>query len=319
MLAAGFSAWQGGPVDLELARTYAALDDAGRMPGRVWLWADLQADDATFSQWLAFAASRAPDAHVQLGGFKGFVDGVFSTHSAALLSPYADRPDVRGELRIEPERLASLVRRANAAGYRVALHAIGARAVRVSLDAFAAAAHDGAAQIRGLNSVEHIEHIDPADVPRFAALGVAASMQPTHFAFGHATDSYYATRLGPARLAHTFPWRELLDARATLAFGTDYPVVDADPIAGVYAAVHRTHDDGTEFVPAQRIDAPAALEAYSVTPAEVAGVGDELGRIAVGMRADLVVLRDDPSTARTADVAWLMIDGRVVEDACHRP
>lgn len=313
LLENGFTSWQGGPVDLQTARAYRRLDERGAIVLHTHLWADLRADDEAFAQWLDFGEALPDDGRVHLSAFKGFVDGVFSTHSAALLQPYSDDPKSRGELRIDPERLNALVLRANRAGYRVALHAIGARAVRVALDAFEHSKQKLAHAL--VNSVEHIESMHPADAKRFAQLGVAASLQPTHFAFTRSEDSYYEARLGPQRLEHTFPWRELVQAEALVAFGTDYPVVPADPIAGIRAAVHRKHPDGTPFTPHQAIEPSAALAAFTVAPAEVIGA-EHRGRLVQGHVADLVVLQHDPLKAQVeharGQVMLVMVEGEVV-------
>src|SRR5690606_15797641 len=165
--------------------------------------------------------------------------------------------DERGKPLIPPERLDALVSAAHASGFQVALHAIGDAAVRLSLDAFERA-QDKHPDLRLRHRVEHIEVIHPADLPRFAALDVVASMQPFHAnPFGEDPDAgAWAGNLGPERLRHSFPWRELHTAGATLAFGSDWPVMSANPLWGLAVAVTRRDREGQ---PAEGWNAHQAL------------------------------------------------------------
>jgi predicted amidohydrolase YtcJ len=168
--------------------------------------------------------------------------------------------------------------------------------VRSALDAF-----ERSKRVLGhslVNRVEHASVVDPVDVPRFAALGVAASVQPI-WIHGYAGSQGFilAKRLGEGRLPELYPWGSLAKAGATLLFGSDLPSSDFfDPVTGIYAAAFRTFADGEPFTPDQRVDGDLALRAYTESPAAAIGFGDRLGRIAVSYQADLVLLDHDPRT-----------------------
>jgi predicted amidohydrolase YtcJ len=301
---AGYTAMEG-PVSLEVAKVYAQLDAAGKLAQRVYLWAPLDAvaSPATLQPWLDFASALPAGGHVHLAAFKGFVDGVFASRTAALLAPYADAPATSGELRYSQATLDARVIAANQAGYPVALHAIGDAAVRQALDAFAAAS----AQLGTTpqNRIEHASAIAPADVPRFAQLHVAASMQPTFMFYPSLATAVYAQRLGTARLSEAFVWHSLLASSALVVFGTDYPAgaIAEDPITGMFCAVRRELGDGTPFEPGEAIDAQSALDAYTINPAKLLGTDGSLGKIAVGYEADLDVFAVDPRDAAAHSLA----------------
>ena len=185
--------------------------------------------------------------------------------------------------------LEEIVRRASAAGFAVAVHAIGDRANREALDAFEATLADW--QPRGLRPrIEHAQCVHPDDVPRFARLGVAASVQYTHAT----SDRDVADRLWGERAAHAYPYASLLAAGARLAGGSDAPVEELDPLAGLRAAVLRTDGDRPPWRPEQAIGLGAALASFTTEPAWLAGEEHVRGRIAPGLLADLVVLDRDP-------------------------
>lgn len=209
------------------------LEAAGELPLVVYYSPPLEAD-------LAYArAVRARcRGRLKFGWLKGFVDGVFESKTAAVLTPYPD--GTSGTFATPPAELKALVRAAQAEGFGVALHATGDAGVRAALDA-AQAARDLPPPARP-HRVEHAEVVDPADLPRFKALGVVASMQPLHADPGGAApeEGAWSRNVGPERLKHSFPWRALLDAGATLAFGSDWTVVTADPRPALEFAVRRS-------------------------------------------------------------------------------
>jgi hypothetical protein len=304
-----------GSASLRELELYARLDAEGRLDQRIFAWGPLGAPDAVFTRWLELAASLPRDGRVRLVAFKGFVDGVFASRTAALEEPYADAPDITGELAIDPEWLAELVLRANRAGYPVALHAIGDRAVRVSLDAF-----ERSREVLGhslVNRVEHADLVRPEDVERFAELGVAASVQPTFILFRSPATSTYVPRLGRERTERAFPFRTLSDAGVMLLFGTDHPVgyLAQAPTLTLVAAVEREYLDGTPFSPDERLDLATAVEAATRGPAIAIGE-DDLGVLDPGAIADIVVVRELlPDLAATTEPPILVVaGGRVVAD-----
>lgn len=301
-LAAGFTAMQGGPLSPRLIRIYQQLDRERALVQRAFLWGELTAAEPEFQELVALSRSLPASGRVQITAMKGILDGVLASRTAALLAPYSDRPNDAGVLRIEPAMLQRWVLRANAAGLPVALHAIGDRAVRVALDAYESSARTLRHSL--VNRIEHVSLVDPADLPRFARLKVAAVMQPTFMYYPSLAQSPLVAALGLSRLRHAFAWRELHDAGALLAFGTDYPAGSAeDPIEGLYCAIRRTFRSGEAFqpeVPEQRLLPSDALDAYTIGPAQLVGQGGSLGRIAVGYAADFILLEEDPREARVA-------------------
>ena len=225
----------------------------------------------------------------------------------------AEAPDTHGEGTApfwpEPERMAQLIERFAQAGFQCATHTIGDAAVRFTLDAYRNA---GAAPgVR--HRLEHLETLPDDLVPAIAHAGVTASMQPVHLAAVKA-DGNWSQRLGPERAARGFRMRDLLDAGAVLALGSDWPVADADPRLGLAVARLRRLPQTPEelaFLPDQALTAHEALAGYTSAPAFAAGEEGVSGRIRVGMRADLTGLVADPVDAPAADSAghWSLAHG----------
>ena len=213
----------------------------------------------------------------------------------------------------EPERLAKAIERFAHAGFQVATHTIGDAAVRFVLDAYIKA---GAAPgIR--HRLEHLEALPDDLVEAIPAAGVVASMQPVHMA-AVKPDGNWSERLGPERAARAFRMRDLLDAGAVLALGSDWPVADADPRLGLATAqLRRLPSQEHAVVPDQALTAHEALAGYTLAPAVVAGEQGVAGRIHPGMRADLTGLVIDPIDSPPEDLpdvgVWLtVVGGRVV-------
>jgi predicted amidohydrolase YtcJ len=231
-------------------------------------------------------ASGTGDPGFRIGAIKLFADGTLGSRTAALLAPYAGTDSAGMDL-IEPAELRRLVARAAGAGLATAIHAIGDRAVRSTLDAFEAASTARAALALPCR-IEHVQLASPADLPRFAALGVAASLQPTHAI----SDMETAERWWPDRLEHAYPWKALADRGALLAFGSDAPVEPPGAARTLHAAVTRQRVDGTPaggWDARQRLTLDQALSASTEGPARLAGNWPRVGRIATGAEADLVV------------------------------
>jgi predicted amidohydrolase YtcJ len=192
------------------------------------------------------------------------------------------------------------------------VHAIGDRANREALDAFAATAE--AWRPGGLRPrIEHAQLLHPDDVDRFAELGVIASMQPSHAP----SDRDVADTAWGERAALAYAWRALADSGAVLAFGSDAPIEDLDPLAGLHAAVNRTLDERPAWRPQQALDRERALAGFVSGPAYAAGWERRLGRLAPGFAADLVVLDGDPLTCPAAEIGSIgvvatMVGGRFV-------
>lgn len=256
------------------------------------------------------------DARLRWGGLKAFVDGSLGSHTAWFHEPYRDAPDDRGLQITDPDALRQWIRDGDAAGLQVAAHAIGDAANDWILDVFQETARRNGARDRRFR-VEHAQHLSAAALPRFAQLGVLASMQPYHAI----DDGRWAERrIEPERLRRAYPFRSLLQTGATLLFGSDWPVAPVDPVQGIYAAVTRRTPDGAHpdgWIPEQKIPVEAALAAYTRDAARGVFLEDSLGTLAPGKLADLVVLSAnilemDPVRIPEARVDCTVVDGEMV-------
>lgn len=256
------------------------------------------------------------DTWLRIGALKGFVDGSLGSHTAAMLEPFTDAPGDRGLFVNTPDDLYRWTKGADTAGLHVMIHAIGDRAIRTLLDVYQRVSEENGPRDRRFR-MEHAQHIAPADVPRFKALGVIASMQPYHAI----DDGRWADRvIGAERAKGTYAFRSLLDAGATLAFGSDWFVAPPTPLEGIYAAVtRRTLDDRNPggWVPEQKITVEEALRAYTRGSAVASFDEGRKGILARGMLADLVLIDRDlttapPETIRDATISMTIVGGTIV-------
>jgi hypothetical protein len=259
------------------------------------------------------------DEWLRIGALKGFVDGSLGSRTAAFHEPYEDAPDNTGLLVQPPDVLGRWVADADRHGLHAVVHAIGDRANTLLLDLFEAAAAANGPRDRRFR-IEHAQHLRRADIARFARLGVIASMQPYHAI----DDGRWAERaIGGVRAETTYAWRSLLDAGATIAFGSDWFVAPPTPLEGLYAAVtRRTLDDRHPggWVPSQCISLDEALRAYTGAAAYASFEESRKGRIAPALLADVVVLDRDLFTIpadelREARVIATVAGGQVVHEA----
>lgn len=245
-------------------------------------------------------------------GVKLFADGALGSHGALLLCPYCDRPGERGLALMEPAELEASARAVHAAGLQIAIHAIGDLANRRALDAISRA--QGADRSRR-HRVEHAQILAPEELPRFRALDVTASMQPTH-----ATSDmrWVEARLGRERLRGAYAWQSLAAHGARLCFGSDAPIEDENPWFGVHAALTRQDRQGTPaggFVPEERLSLGATLRAFTRGAAEAVHEDDPALR--PGARADLTLVDRDPFETAVTEL-WRVetlatwVDGRQV-------
>jgi predicted amidohydrolase YtcJ len=252
--------------------------------------------------------SRLGDDYLRLGYLKVFMDGTLGSQTAWLL-------DGCGVRITSGEELADIALRAAGAGWPVAVHAIGDRANREALDAFESTRDEW--HPRGLRPrIEHAQCLDPTDLPRFAELGVACSVQ-----FSHApSDRDLAERFWPERLEGAYAYRSLLASGAVVANGSDAPIEELDPLAGIRAAVTRTIDDRAGWRMQEALTVEQALHATTVAPAWLAGDEKTRGKLIPGFLADLVVLSRDPvecppDELESVEVVATMVGGRWVHNA----
>jgi predicted amidohydrolase YtcJ len=279
---------------------FERLDAEDALTLRVWNWIphELADDLAPLKLRSGFGGER-----LRLGALKAFMDGTLGSQTALLLDGGGVEITTRAELE-------EIIRRGAASGFPVAVHAIGDRANRNALDAF-----EGTRDLwqpLGLRQrIEHAQLLAREDVPRFAQLGIAASVQ-----FAHATsDRDLADRNWAGMTDRAYAFRSLLDAGALLVNGSDAPVEELEPLAGIRAGVLRTQDEREAWHPEQTLTLEQALAATCVTPAWLEGAERRRGRLLPGYLADLVVLSSDPfEKLAECEVVATMVAGRWVHN-----
>jgi predicted amidohydrolase YtcJ len=334
----GMTAAQDAMGDLANFAFFARLADEGALPLRLRTALDLS-HGISFSEWTdrldAYEVASFPrrgGAFFAGGILKAFADGVIEARTASMLAPY-EADSSRGLPNWDPDDLKRHVAEADRRGWQIETHAIGDAGVRMVLDAYEQAARTNGAwpgdpHRRGViagthprrHRVEHIETIDPADVARFARLGVVASMQPFHADPSPNQIDLWASNIGPERASRAWAWGTLRNAGARLAFGSDWPVVPWSPWIALHNAVNRQTAAGTPeggWLPGERVSLEVAIEAYTAGSAYAAFEEHRHGRIAQGYDADLAVLDRDLLTEGASAIIGTtslatLIGGRIV-------
>jgi predicted amidohydrolase YtcJ len=286
-------------LDLSAIASYTRLIERGQFPFRVF--AALSGKKA-WGRYRDGAPETVGDGRLVVGAVKLWLDGALGSRGAALHSPYCDDPANTGLVLVPPEDVERLTREVSARGFHVWVHAIGDRANTMVLDVFERVRADGGPPSR--LRVEHAQILTPADIPRFARLGVVPSMQPTHCT----SDMRWAgERLGPERLAGAYAWRSVLDSGAYIAGGSDFPVEDANPFNGLHAAVTRRPREGADpgWQPEQRMTRDEAVRSFTIWNARSVGLTADQGSLEVGKRADLIALADDVFTCAEETIGSL--------------
>jgi predicted amidohydrolase YtcJ len=296
--------------------SYRRLKDAGRLSLRAALFFPLD-------EWRdvadTVARAGAGDDALWIGGLKGYVDGSAGSRTAYFFEPFADSAGYAGLMQTSEADLRAWIGGADSAGLRIAVHAIGDRANALLLEVLDSVgrAHnvDGPRDRRFRN--EHAQHLRRRDIARFADIPVVASMQPYH-----AIDDgrWLAKRIGRERSRTTYAFRDLIDAGAPLAFGSDWTVAPLDPLLGVYAAVTRRTLDGKHpdgWIPEQKITVGEALRAYTAGNAWALFAEAKWGTIAPEYYADVVVVDRNlftvpPESIPEAKVVYTIVGGKVV-------
>lgn len=314
---------------------YRELLDADRLSVRVAEWLSFDTPlDTLVRQRAEFNALKVDPSRIRITALKGFVDGTLGSRTAAMLAPFADDPANSGIPRRTPEELNRMVAERAAAGFQITLHAIGDRANRMALDAYAAALNnpgrgrEGAltpqdAPAEPRHRVEHAQVVAPTDFARFRDLSVIASMQPAHAV----SDKRWAQdRLGEYRVLGAYSWHTMRAHHVRVAFGTDWPVEPINPYLGLFAAVTRQSPDmqpARGWWPQERLDIAEAIRCYTATPALASFEENDKGQIKPGMLADLVVHTRDLLTIPAPEIlqteaAITIFNGRVVHERAGR-
>ncbi|HKW87359.1 MAG TPA: amidohydrolase [Candidatus Acidoferrales bacterium] len=294
--------------------TYRELKNEGKLPLRITEW-------LTFTEPLAKLEEErreggTTDPWLKTGSLKAFMDGSLGSRTAAMLAPYSDEPSTSGILRMDPKQVDEMSIERDKAGFQLNFHAIGDRANRVALDAFAAVLKANGPRDRR-DRVEHAQVVAPDDFERFAKLGVIASMQPSHLL----DDERWAMdRIGPERAKGAYAWNTMRKDGVHLAFGTDYPVESINPLRGLYACATRELPGGGPaggWEPQEKLPMAECISDYTAGSAYGEFEEHRKGEIQPGMFADIVVFPADitkipPPELLKTSVDMTITGGRIV-------
>ncbi len=313
----GITSFQDAGSSFGTVDAFRRLAAAGEL--RVRLYVMIRDSNARMARLLPqYKIIDAGKKHLTVRAVKRSIDGALGPHGAWLLEPYDDMPNSAGLNTASVESVRRTASLANQHGFQVCVHAIGDRANRETLDifeSFLGKREDG----RNLRwRVEHAQHVHPDDIPRFAKLGVIASMQAVHCT----SDAVFVPdRLGDSRSQFgAYVWRTLLDSGAVVTNGTDAPVEDVNPIDSFYAAVTRRLKDGTQFFPEECMTREEALKSYTLSCAYAAFEEGDKGSLEKGKLADIVVwskdfMKCDEEDIRQAQPVHTIVGGRVLYSA----
>lgn len=311
----GVTSFQDAGSSFETIAFFREMAEAGRLPIRLYVMVRGESNEEMDARLPENFLDNHANGFLTVRSIKRVVDGALGAHGAWLLAPYEDMPSSEGLVIEELADIEETARLAIRHGFQVNTHAIGDRGNREILDlyerAFAEAGVDG----RDLRfRIEHAQHLDPADIPRFGELGVIASMQAVH---ATSDGPWVPEKLGERRSREgAYPWRALLDSGAVVTNGTDAPVEDVDPIASYHASITRELADGSRFHPEQAMTREEALHSYTLANAWAAFEEEVKGSLTPGKYADIVVLDRDILTVsedevRDARVALTIVGGEV--------
>lgn len=316
----GITSVQEANASEEILGTYLDLDRRGELSVRVTaaIHVDSRKGESQIPDLIKLR-EKYQSRRLKADAAKIFADGVIESHTAALLSPYLDRPNYSGPANYSVELLNKLITSLDRAGFQIHIHAIGDRAIRMSLDAYEAAQlTNGRRDAR--HHIAHLELIDPDDVPRFARLGVIANFQ----ALWAYADSYITDltepQLGPKRSRWLYPIGSVVKTGAIVVGGSDWSVTSMNPLDAIQVALtRRALDDvtGKSWIPEERVDLQTMIAAYTINGAYLSHQEKENGSIEVGKLADLVVLDQNlfvvpAQSIHNVKVLLTLIDGKEV-------
>jgi predicted amidohydrolase YtcJ len=317
VLSKGITTFEDAGSTLDTIDRMKAMVDAGRIGVRLWVM--VRQDNASIAPRLAqYKMIGYGNGHLTVRAIKKSIDGALGPRGAWLLAPYSDKPESSG---LETTKVAEIEETAKLAlqhGYQLCVHAIGDRANRETLNIFERALAPNPKSKDHRWRVEHAQHINAQDIPRFGRMGVIASMQGIHCT---SDAPYVLERLGPARAQEgAYVWQKLMKTGAVIANGTDAPVEDVDPIASYYASVSRKLKDGKVFYPDQRMSRLDALKSYTINGAYAAFEEANRGSLKVGKYADITVLSKDilkvpEDDIPSAKVVHTIVGGKVLYSA----
>ena len=313
-LAKGITSFQDAGSSFETVDLLKNMVDDGSLGIRLWVMLR-ESNEALAARGKDYRMIGYGDNRLTVRAIKRSIDGALGSRGAWLLAPYSDSPESTGLNTTTPESISETAAWAIDNDFQLCVHAIGDRANRETLDLYQRTfeANPDKTGLRWRD--EHTQHLHPDDIPRFAELGVIASMQGVH---STSDGPYVVARLGEQRAAEgAYVWKSLIETGAVVANGTDAPVEDVSPIASYYATVSRRLADGSVFFPEQRLSRLEALKTYTINAAFAAFEEDLKGSLTVGKLADITVLSKDVMTIpedeiSSTEVAHTIVGGRVM-------
>lgn len=297
LAAEGITSVHDAGINLTNAEAYLSMADNGELAVRIYAMIGGAGDvlDAIGKPLRAYG-----NDHLDIASVKLYSDGALGSRGAALIAPYSDDAENRGLVFWTQDELEGFVRKANALGFQVGIHAIGDLGNRMALDAFETVQGGKPSPLR--NRIEHAQIIQLEDIPRFAPLGVIASMQPTH---ATSDKNMAEDRVGPRRILGGYAWRRLLASGAVIASGSDFPVELSNPFHGLYAAVTRQDRDGEPaggWYPDQALTRAEALHSFTLAAAFAAHQEERLGSLEPGKWADFILIDRDYFTIPASEI-----------------
>jgi predicted amidohydrolase YtcJ len=310
----GITSFQDAGSSFETIDTFKEMAEDGSL--KIRLWVMIRASVAELTEKLDdYRMIGVGDDRLTVRAIKMTMDGALGSHGAWLLEPYEDLPESSGLNTSDLENVAATAELAIAHGYQFAVHAIGDRGNREALDMFQWAFENNPDKSDLRWRVEHAQHLDPEDIPRFGNMQVIASMQGVH---ATSDGPWIEERLGAERVEWgAYVWQDLMDAGAIIANGTDAPVEDVDPIASYYSTVSRRMNNGLVLNAEQRMSRMEALKSYTINNAFAGFQEDIKGSLTVGKLGDITVLDRDILTVDEDDIpnieiVYTIIGGEVM-------
>jgi predicted amidohydrolase YtcJ len=303
-----------GSADFE---AYEKLQKVGELTCRIDIGKSLTADPILLKNYLKLKEEYPKEGNwIRFGYLKGFMDGTIGSGTALMFEPFNDNPSTSGLALIQYDEMEKMIIAADKLGFQIGVHAIGDKANYWVLNAY-----EKAEKMNGKRNsrhrIEHAQTLQPSDIPRFAMLGIIASMQPTHCI---SDKKFCEKRIGPERAKGAYAWKSLADAGTIIAFGTDYQVEPLNPMEGLYAAVTRKDrlgEEGEGWHPEQKIKMDEAIKFYTLGSAYSQFMEDRKGMIKKGFLADIVIVDKDlliipENEIMKTKVDYTITGGRVV-------
>jgi predicted amidohydrolase YtcJ len=287
---------------------YEKLQKAGELTSRIDIGKSLTADTVLLRSYIDLKKKFPEDGNwIRFGYLKAFIDGTIGSGTALMFEPFSDNPSTSGLAMMPYEVFQKMILTADKLGFQIGVHAIGDKGNNWVLNAY-----EQAIRINGKRDsrhrIEHAQTLQPYDIPRFAALGVIASMQPTHCI---SDKKFCEKRIGPERAKGAYAWKSLVDAGAVLAFGTDYQVEPLNPMEGLYASVTRKDrlgEEGDGWHPEQKIKMTDAIKYYTLGSAYSQFMENRKGMIKIGFLADIVITDKDLLTIPENEIMKTKVD-----------